>query len=85
MLTPSEDLRAIAARHAAAMPPGLRGLLSVTGARNGGGSQLASYLMFESAFTRELMELGYHDAKQLSGVLRDFIGGAPLPPRPPGL
>ena len=81
MLTPSEDLRAVAAWHAAAMPPGLRALLRVTGARNGGASQLASYLMFESAFTRELIDLGYNDARQLSGVLRDFIGGAPLPPR----
>jgi len=85
MLTPSEDLRAIAARHAAAMPSGLRALLRVTGARNGSSSQLASYLMFESPFTRELMDLGYHDAKQLSGVLRDFIGGVPLPVRQAGI
>ena len=85
MLTPSEDVRAIAARHAADMPSGLRALLRVTGARNGGGSQLASYLMFESPYTRELMELGYHDAKQLSGVLKDFIGGAPLPVRQAGI
>ena len=77
MITPSEDPRTIAARHIAAMPAGLRALLRVTGAQNSGGGQLASYLMFEAAFTRDLMQLGYRDAMRMADPLVDFIRGVP--------
>jgi len=78
MLAPSVDPRVIAARHVKDMPRGLRTLLHVIGAKDSGGSQLASYLMFEGSFTRELISLGYRDAMQARETLLDFMSGQPM-------
>jgi NTE family protein len=79
MLAPSVDPREIAARHAAEIPPGLRALLRVIGGRDASGYQLASYLTFESGYTRALIELGYRDALEARGALLAFMGGEKLP------
>lgn len=78
MLAPSVDPRVIAARHVREMPRGLRTLLHVIGAKDAGGSQLASYLMFEACFTQELMALGYRDAMQARDTILDFMTGDSL-------
>jgi NTE family protein len=75
MLAPSVDPREIAARHIAEMPPGLRALLRVIGARDVSGSQLASYLMFERGYTRALIQLGYRDAMDARDALLAFMAG----------
>lgn len=62
VVTPRADLSQIAARHARSMPRTLRSLLRTMGAANVGGSELLSYLLFESGFTRELIALGNEDA-----------------------
>jgi NTE family protein len=72
-LTPSEDLRQIAARHLDSLPPSLKILLRVIGASENAGAQLASYLMFEGSFTKELIALGYRDAMAKAGAITDLL------------
>jgi NTE family protein len=79
MLAPSVDPREVAARHIGEMPRGLRSLLRVVGARDLAGSQLASYLMFEAGYTRELIEMGYRDAMEARTALHAFVTGEHLP------
>jgi NTE family protein len=79
MLAPSVDPREIAGRHVREMPRGLRALLRVIGGRDASGYQLASYLMFESGYTRALIELGYRDAMEARSALTAFMSGEKLP------
>lgn len=79
VLAPTVDLRAIAARHLRELPRALRMLLRALGAQNPTASSLASYLMFESAYTRELIALGYADAQSRRQELLDFIQAPHLP------
>jgi NTE family protein len=78
LIVPSQDLKNIAVRHANSLPRGLRALLRVMGARGNSGADLASYLMFESGFTQELIALGMRDAKAQRIELMEFLGGDQL-------
>jgi NTE family protein len=79
MLAPSVDPREVAARHVDELPRSLRALLRVIGAKDADGSQLSSYLMFESGYTRELIDLGYKDAMEARVALYAFVTGETLP------
>jgi NTE family protein len=81
VILPSEDIREIAARHVRELPRGVRLLLSGMGALNKGGMQLASYLLFESGYTAELIELGYRDAMLRRDDLKDFLAGETISAR----
>jgi NTE family protein len=78
VIVPKEDIRAIAARHTNELPRGVRLLLRGLGAMNRGGMQLVSYLLFESGFTRELIEMGYRDAFAMEDELRAFLFDQPM-------
>ena len=44
---------------------------------NRGGRQLISYLLFESGYTRELIDMGYNDAMEMEEDLRAFLSDQP--------
>ena len=73
LLMPSEDPQDIAARHLDDLPRSLKVLLRVVGASDAAGAQLASYLMFEGSFTRDLIAMGFRDAMgQADSIRRMF-------------
>jgi NTE family protein len=79
VLTPSEPLEAIALRHVRSLPWPIRFLLSSVGAMRRGGANLASYLLFEQGYCRELITLGYHDTMKRRDEIESFLGGAMCP------
>ena len=85
VISPSERIDAIAQRHVKDLPGPVRRLFggmaqSEEGNAGAKGSALASYLLFESSFTQELMALGRFDTLgQRDAVLR-FFGWDSAPP-----
>jgi NTE family protein len=73
VMTPSRDVNEIARRHARELPRSLRALLRIMGANNSASTLLLSYLLFERGFTRELIDLGYEDARARGEEIRAFL------------
>jgi NTE family protein len=73
VVQPSERLDTLAASFADELPRAVRVLLRGMGVRKDAGGAFLSYLMFESAYTRKLIELGYRDAMAQRGELRVFL------------
>lgn len=73
VLTPSRDVNELARKHARELPRALRALLRIFGANSSASGLLLSYLLFERGFTRELIALGYQDAKARAGEIRQFL------------
>ena len=80
VIAPSQRLDDIAAKHIGALPLSIRTLLRGIGVQGKGddarGAALASYLLFESAYTRELMALGVRDTMQRRADVIAFFGWA---------
>jgi NTE family protein len=79
VLTPSEPLDAIAVKHVHSLPWPIRMLLRSIGAMRRGGANLASYLLFEQGYCRELIQLGYNDTLKRREEVETFIGGTMCP------
>jgi NTE family protein len=75
VLTPSQPLDVIALKHVRSLPWPIRFLLRSIGAMRRGGANLASYLLFEKGYCRELIELGYHDTLERREEVEAFLAG----------
>ncbi|WP_263138637.1 patatin-like phospholipase family protein [Pseudomonas sp. RIT-PI-AD] len=73
IVSPSQPLDVIAARHRREMPRALRLFLRGPGATKASGAGVLSYLLFEPGYCNELIELGYQDAMARKSALLDFL------------
>lgn len=79
-LGPSEDLALVAQRFAHRMPRLVRYLLEALGTPDAQSADLMSYLLFDAAYTRTLIEIGYEDASRSAAELEAFVREAAPPP-----
>lgn len=77
VISPSQPLDVIAARHRREMPAALRLFLRGPGATRDGGGGVLSYLLFEPGYCSELIELGYQDAIAKKAQIQAFLGLTP--------
>jgi NTE family protein len=77
---PSEDLALVAQRYAQRMPRLLRIALEALGTPDAQSADLMSYLLFDAAYTRTLVGIGYEDAAQRAAELEAFVREAAPPP-----
>jgi NTE family protein len=76
VIAPSEPIERIAARFVRELPRSIRFLLGALGGTRKAGSNLSSYLLFESGFCSALIELGHRDATaRRDGIANFFNSG----------
>lgn len=78
VIAPSQRLDAVASRHVGDLPHAVRTMLGGVGVSSQKadvkGAALASYLLFESGYTSELMALGYADTQRQRSDVCKFFG-----------
>ncbi|SFR76327.1 NTE family protein [Marinobacter daqiaonensis] len=72
-ISPSHQINDIAAKYMDGMPLVLRNLVGATDRRHGTAASLASYLLFDPRFCRELIRLGYQDAQDHARQIERFF------------
>jgi NTE family protein len=76
MFGPSEDLALVAKRFEHRMPRVLRYLLAGLGTPDAQSADLSSYLLFDSAYTETLVDLGRRDAEARIDEIEAFVHAA---------
>ena len=73
IIAPSVHLSDVAKQHQKDMPALIHYFLSSLGRDAASCSDLMSYLLFTPQYTRELIEIGYHDASKRIDEIEDFL------------
>jgi NTE family protein len=73
VITPSVNLSDLAGQHQKDMPYLIHYFVSSLGRDSASCSDLMSYLLFTSKYTRDLIEIGYHDADERIDEIEDFL------------
>ncbi len=74
-ITPSADLTEIAAYHQKDMPYLIQYFVNSLGRDAASCSDLMSYLLFTPKYTRDLIQLGYHDADARIDEIEEYLFG----------
>ena len=80
VINPSEDLAVIAQRFAHRMPRVVRYLMEGLGTPDAQSADLMSYLLFDAAYTRALVDIGYRDAGDRIDEIEAFIRSGQVAP-----
>jgi len=73
VIYPSEDLAELARLHEQRMPYLVRRILEGLGAPDTQSAELSSYMLFDRAYTRALVDLGYRDAARRGDEIEAFL------------
>lgn len=73
VLNPSHDFNAMAVNYYHNLPYSIRLLLRSIGITNDSESSIISYLLFDSAYCKKLIELGQQDALENEHKIREFL------------
>jgi NTE family protein len=73
LISPSVHLSDLAQQHQHDMPYMIQYFVSSLGRDAASCADLMSYLLFTSKYTRDLIELGYHDAGERIDEIEDFL------------
>jgi NTE family protein len=73
VVNPSEDLALVASRFSGRLPRLIRYVMDGLGAPDVQSADLTSYLLFDSAYTRTLVEIGYRDADKRIDEIEEFL------------
>jgi NTE family protein len=73
VISPSIDLSEITKNCYKDMPFSLRMLFKGIGIKKDHNSDLLSFLLFESSFSKSLIDLGFHDAMNRKDEIKDFL------------
>ncbi|MBI3773133.1 MAG: patatin-like phospholipase family protein [Gammaproteobacteria bacterium] len=75
VVSPSRDISKIARDHAYRLPRTLRFFLGGVGAMDRDGNSLLSYLLFDKAYCRDLIALGFNDTIKRRDEIMAFLDG----------